>query len=166
MHHEQNQIYGKTISLLLPSNVRWGTHHRLLSAVIETRDAFLLMLNNNSIRNNRDLRDEATRLRDEMNDRETRYKMYELEAVMKPITTATKHIEGDVVNQSDAYSRVMDSISLAEYEVDHMYHFNDEVGDQIRGVSAPQVCETIFFLDFARSKRIWRSSHLPCNQLI
>lgn len=61
--HLQNPI-----TLKLPCDVRWGTNHRLLADVIDSKGTILEVLQSPTIRGKRALKTEARRLEDEFSD--------------------------------------------------------------------------------------------------
>uniref|UniRef100_A0A914D745 DUF659 domain-containing protein n=1 Tax=Acrobeloides nanus TaxID=290746 RepID=A0A914D745_9BILA len=126
--------YNKKIPFYMPSNVRWGTNHKLLSAVIRSKEAILNILRDPRVTNLASLSNDARKLRVPFEDLPMIKKMRELEAILNPLNRAISLIEGDSMNTAEAYAHIDESFSSALQETSHIVGLGDDVKNDIKQI--------------------------------
>lgn len=118
----------------MPSDVRWGTNHRLLESTLRGKNLLLRVVQDPRVRENPSLRNEARRIYELLNDPVFIEKLREAEAVLRPLVTAITAIEGDLVDKGRAYLRVEEAFQTATNEAEQIRELS-EVKDEILTVS-------------------------------
>ena len=133
---EQAQLYhyGQKIALKMPTKIRWGTHHCLLSGVVRSRDSILQVVRDPLLKSKASLVVELNRLNQEFSDNQMSQKLRELESILRPLVNAIKLIEGDIIDRAEAYIRVIEAFDMALEQVTHSMNFAENVCTEMKEV--------------------------------
>uniref|UniRef100_A0A914CF95 DUF659 domain-containing protein n=1 Tax=Acrobeloides nanus TaxID=290746 RepID=A0A914CF95_9BILA len=127
-------LYGQKYPLEMPSDIRWGTNHKLLAAVIQSRGAINQVLNDRRIQEKARLKPKATELFQKLSAPINAQKLIEIECVLRPLTNVLKMIEGDEVNSAEAYIMVMNVLVLALSDAENMTSFDQNIREEVKEI--------------------------------
>lgn len=130
----QRYHYGTQIALVLPADTRWGTTHALINNVVRSRTAILQVLDDERIQGIRCLATEAEKFRPILQDDGKMHVFWEVEQVLRPLATAIKVAEGDLVDLAQSYTEVEGAFERALEAAEIMHHVAPAVREEARTV--------------------------------
>lgn len=116
----------------MPIDICWGTYHRLMAAIVQSKAGICQALSDPRIRVNSKITTEAEILLNELSDNSKFQKLLELEGIFRSLTSCIKFIEGDAVDPSDAYLKITEAFSSAIKQIEHSTAFDEDIRSEIK----------------------------------
>lgn len=132
MERAQIFMYGQGITLGMPTDVKWGSHHKLLADVVRSKDAIISTLRSPEIKVNAAVTREAERCRKQFMNKADQIR--ELESIFRPLANGIKCVEGDAVEKSAGYSRACEAFAQAIEQVENSRFFEPELKLEMKQV--------------------------------